>query len=295
MQCFKYFAVLAILAATQLVAASSSNEVVLYSGESSDFYDDIYLRDTSHKLDNKIIDSLYEADAGRSDSYDGSKYINFVYKDSVGFAEFRVYWDAGATRFLLGQYKNLALAYQGLLPNQIAIVRFAYTFVMCGSPTVYMALDTLKPSTSWTIDTISLSVPDSATNTTTSTMEQCYYYEMQVLINDTGTTVTPTNEIGTFKLDNMVAFGSNSSIMYKAKTISGNKNSRFFIPRSSGMVTLAAYSMSGELIAKNLINVESGKQYSISKFVNVNSGISKSKIYCVKIKGAGIDRTVKVW
>jgi hypothetical protein len=166
---------------------------------------------------------------------------------------------------------------------------------MCGSPTIYKTLDTLKPATSWTGDTIELSVPDSAINTKTSAIEQCYYYEMQILIQDTGSTVTPTNQIGTFKLDNMVASSSRSNIIYKAKTVSGNKSSKFFIPRSSGMVTLAAYSMSGELIAKNLINVESGKQYSVSKFVNANTGISKSKIYCVKIKGAGIDRTVKVW
>ncbi|HAJ79708.1 MAG TPA: hypothetical protein DCO75_08040, partial [Fibrobacteres bacterium] len=144
---FKYAVAFAIIAATQLVAASS-DRVTLYSDDGSGMYDDIYLRDTSHKLDNKIIDSLYEADAGRSDSYDGSKYINFVYKDSIGFAEFRVYWDAGATRFLLGKYKNLSLAYQGLLPNQIAIVRFGYTFAGCGNPTVYKTLDTLKPATS---------------------------------------------------------------------------------------------------------------------------------------------------
>jgi hypothetical protein len=291
---FKYAVAFAIIAATQLVAASS-DRVTLYSDDGSGMYDDIYLRDTSHKLDNKIIDSLYEADAGRSDSYDGSKYINFVYKDSIGFAEYRIYWDAGATRFLLGQYKNLSLAYQGLLPNQVAIVRFGYTFAGCGNPTVYKTLDTLKPATSWEVYTIELSVPDSAINTTKSAIEQCYYYEMQILINDTGTTVTPTNEIGNFKLDNMVASGFGSGIVYKAKSVSGNKSSNFFMPRSSGMVTLAAYSMSGELVAKNLINVESGKQYSVSKFVNANSGISKSKIYCVKIKGAGIDRTVKVW
>ncbi|HAJ78701.1 MAG TPA: hypothetical protein DCO75_02930, partial [Fibrobacteres bacterium] len=190
--------------------------------------------------------------------------------------------------FLLGKYKNLSLAYQGLLPNQIAIVRFGYTFAGCGNPTVYKTLDTLKPATSWAVYTIELSVPNYTTDT-------CRYYEMQVIINDTGSTVTPTNEIGTFKLDNMIASDSRSNIIYKAKTVSGNNNSKFFIPRSSGMVALSAYSMSGELIAKNLINVESGKQYSVSKFVNANSGISKSKIYCVKIKGAGIDCTVKVW
>jgi hypothetical protein len=284
---FKYAVAFAIIAATQLVSAGSDSKV-LYSGNDVEIFDELFLRDTSHKLDNKIIDSLYEADAGRSNSYDGSKYINFVYKDSIGFAEFRIYWDAGATRFLLGQYKNLALVYQGLLPNQVAIIRFGYTFAMCGSPTVYMTLDTLKPSTTWEVDTIKLSVPNYTTDT-------CRYYEMQVLIHDTGTTVTPTNQIGTFKLDNMVASGFGSGIVYKTKLVSGNKSSNFFMPRSSGMVTLAAYSMSGELVAKNLINVESGKQYSISNFVKTNSGISKTKIYCVKIKGTGIDRTVKVW
>jgi hypothetical protein len=283
MRFLKYAVVLAIVATAQLVSAAvdSVSQIILYSAKATG-YDRIAFCDTARSSDKGCF---YETDTG--DSYDGS-YINFNYKDTAGYAGFKIDWDAGVATYELGKHglNAIVLAHKGPLSNATVTIRFGYNLGTCGSATTFQTIGTFKPSTTWKIDTIPYVETLSSVG---------FFYEMQFLINDTGSTVTPTNNSGCLKIDDIYAVNTSTGVTYKFKKISGNANSKFFIPSSSGIITLAAYSIAGELIAKKLVNVESGKQYSVNKFVKSNSEMSKSRIYCVKINGAGIDRTVKFW
>ena len=70
---------------------------------------------------------------------------------------------------------------------------------------------------------------------------------------------------------------------------------RFFIPKVSGKVTLTIFSLQGEQLFREPVEVTAGKRYNVSQFAMKYSNLPARWIHCVQITGAGVNITAKLF
>jgi hypothetical protein len=114
-----------------------------------------------------------------------------------------------------------------------------------------------------------------------------------LIYNDSGNT-SSTSAPGNLKLDNIGFIRAHTAVSYPMRTPKAVGNSRFFVPPSSGKVTLAIYSLQGEQLYKGFIDVAAGKRYNIRQFARSKSNLPAQMIQCVQIRGAGVNIYEKV-
>jgi hypothetical protein len=271
----------------------------------------MYLSDTfpDNRGQFKMVDT--------GDSQDGSKYVNFDYQfntDSVfstgktpsgtdtiyhyaprpGYAGFKFYWDMGYVRYYTASHDSMFLWHKGPLPGHKVQIILAQGGE-CGGPINYQVFAEFKSSPVWK----RVSFPFPAKRGATAEFPDSPFVkngilEMRMLIyNETGN--APTSTMGCLKLDNIAFIKKSSAGVsrtgYAPKSIS---DARFFIPTVSGKVTLAIYSLQGEQLFKQPVDVVAGKKYDVGQFARKKANLPAGWIDCIQISGPGVNITRKM-
>jgi hypothetical protein len=279
-------------------------------GSPKELYFQMYLADTFP--DNR--GQFRTVDTG--ESHDGSRYVNFNYRfttDSVhltgktpantdtaytigprpGYAGFKFYWDNGFVRFYTTGHDSMILWHKGPLPGHKVKMIWAQGGE-CGGPINYQVFNEFTSSAVWKRE--SFPFPQKRGETAEfpdSPFVRNGLLELRMLIyNETGD--SPTSDPGYLKIDNMCFIKASTAVKDSKYLQKIMGNSRFFVPTVSGKVTLTIYSLQGEQLFKEPINVSAGKKYEVSRFARNNSHLPSSWIHCVKISGSGVNITRKV-
>jgi hypothetical protein len=258
------------------------------------------------------------ADTG--DKWDSS-YINFNYQfnnDSVhlkgknplsgndttyhygprpGYAGFKIFWDNGFVAFNANSYDSLYFVYKGPLPGHKVHMIWGQGG-QCGGPILYQYFGEFTSCTTWTKATFPF--PEKSGNfpqnpNPDSPFVKVGLFELRMLIyNDSTITTSPTSAPGNLKIDDMGFIRKSTAVRNPMHLPKAADNTRSFVPKVSGKVTLAVYSLQGEELFKGLVDVAAGKRYDVSRFVRNNSNLPTQWIHCVQITGSGVNITGKV-
>jgi len=246
-------------------------------------------------------------------------YVNFNYKfskDSVflkqakgdtiyhcaprpGYAGFKFYWDDGIAQLWPGQadMDSMILWHKGPLTGHKVKMIWAQGSAGCGTPINYELMGEFKASADWKRESFPFpekrlygSAPDSA-------FVRNGLFELRMLIyNDSAAgSVSDTSKPGNFKIDNMYFFKKSTGVIRRFSPVTQFAGGpRFFVPKASGEVTLTIFSLQGEQLFKEPVNVTAGKKYDVGQFAGKYSHLPAAWIQCVKITGAGVNITRKV-
>lgn len=287
----------------------------IVEGSESELWFRMYLADTfpDNRGDFSTVDT--------GDKQDGSRYINFDYQfnnnpvqlkgktaentDTVftiaprpGYAGFKLYWDFGNVRFYTTKHDSMVLWHKGPLPGHKVKMIWAQGGE-CGGPINYQYFGEFKPSPDWKRE--SFPFPEKRGYTSTypdSPFVRNGLLELRMLIyNDSSVTTSPTSAMGCLKLDNMCFIRkSNAGVSRHPELLPGAAGgNNFFIPRISGKVTLTIFSLQGEQLFKEFVNVTAGQRYNVRQFALKNSKLPAHWIRFVQISGAGLNIAAKVY
>lgn len=251
------------------------------------------------------------------DSQDGSKYVNFDYQfstDSVvrtgktaggidttykfaprpGYAGFKFYWDNGYIKYYAEAHDSMFLWHKGPLPGHKVQIILAKAGD-CGGEINYQVFAEFKSSSVWKRECFPFPAKQGAGAVNPdSAFDKHGIFEMRMLIyNETGN--APTSAKGCLKFDNIAFIKKSSSGVrhagYVPKSIG---DARFFVPTVSGKVTLSIYSLQGEQLFKQSIDVVAGKKYDVNQFARKNANLPSGWIDCIQITGPGVNITRKM-
>jgi hypothetical protein len=151
----------------------------------------------------------------------------------------------------------------------------------CGGPITYQDFGEYKSSSEWTQTT--LPFPPG--------FVKKGIFELRSLIwDDSSVTTSPTSVKGNLKINDIGFIRASAAIISNPeRAIKTAGDPRFFVPKASGKVTLAIYSLQGEQLFKKSVDVTAGQSYRISQFAQRNSNLPAGWIHCVKITGAGLN------
>jgi hypothetical protein len=253
------------------------------------------------------------ADTG--EKCDGA-YINFNYKfgtDSVhlkaeksdtirnygprpGYAGFKIFWDNGFVAFDATKYDSMYFMYKGPLPGHKVKMIWGQGG-QCGGPILYQYFGEFSSSPTW--KKITFPFPLKAGNFPQNPNPDTPFvkvgiFELRMQIYNADGSIEPSSP-GNLKLDNIGFIKKSSGVADWTHVPKAFGNSRFIVPTVSGKVTLAIYSLQGELLYKGLVDVAAGKRYDVSRFVRSNSSLPVGWIHCVHITGSGVNFSGKVY
>jgi hypothetical protein len=279
------FGILLVAGWLQAVAAMNADTMWLVKDTTGDImWMQMYCADTFP--DNR--GQFKMADTG--DSYNGSHYVNFNYQftdASPGYAGFKLYWDDGVMSFYAADYDSMVFWHKGPLPGHKVVMIWGQGSAGCGTPIFYEKMGEFKASSTWKRE--SLTFPEG--------FKKNGLFELRMLVyNDSAAgTVSPTSPKGNLKIDNMFFIKKSSAVLNPALAPKVAAGSRYFIPSVSGKVTLAVFSLQGEQLFKAPVDVSAGKKYDVNQFAQINSNLPSGWIHCVKITGAGVNITRKLF
>jgi hypothetical protein len=256
-------------------------------------------------------------------SQDGSPYVNFDYQfnnDSVhckgktitgtdtiytsgprpGYAGFKFYWDDGNVKYYADQHDSMVLWHKGPHPGHKVQMIWAQGGE-CGGPINYQYFGEYKSSTEWKRECFPF--PLTRGNSLQNPFPDSPFvkrglFELRMLIcNDSSITTSPTSEKGCLKLDNICFVKKSAAgVSERPNRLPGAAGDPdFFVPKVSGKVTLTIYSLQGEQLFKEPVDVMAGKKYEVSRFAQNNSKLPARWIHCVQVSGAGVNITAKVF
>lgn len=230
-------------------------------------------------------------------SLNESPYVNFDYQfgnPNPGYAGFKFFWDNGIMQFYVAKYDSMILWHKGPLPGHKVKMVWAQGSAGCGTPINYQTFGEFKSSTEWKRESFGFPAKRGDVSTyPDSPFVKDGLFELRMLIyNDEGTT-SETSDPGCLKIDNMF-FKKNTagtkSIIVPAKITDANH----FIPNVSDKVTLSIFSLQGEQLFRESVDVTAGKTYKVIPFARKHSNLPAKWVQCVHIFGAGVNVSKKV-
>jgi hypothetical protein len=296
MKVFKCLGIILALLCLQSVTAVENPDTTWICRDTVPEYDyyKMYLSDTFP--DNR--DSFKMVDTG--DSYNHSPYVNFDYQfghPHPGYAGFKFFWDKGNAKFFLEAFDSMVLWHKGPLPNHKVKMLWAQGSAGCGTPINYQYFGEFKSSPVWKRE--SFSFPKKRGETAQfpdSPFVKRGLFELRMLIYNDSITGAPsdTSPRGCLKIDNIFSFKKPTKIIDRKLAPGAVGGPRSFVPTVSGQVTLAVFSLQGEQLFKEPVDVVAGRKYNVSQFARKNSNLPASMIQCVQITGSGLNITRKM-
>jgi len=219
----------------------------------------------------------------------------FTIPPRPGYAGFKFFWDKGVMSFYVHNYDSMVLWHKGPLPGHKVKMIWAQGSAGCGTPINYQNFGEFKSSTEWKRESFAFpALRGEVSKSPDSAFVRKGLFELRMLIyNDDGTT-SLTSEKGCLKIDDMYFVKASAAVKNPRVGYRADVGSEFFVPAASGKVTLTVFSLHGEQLFKEVVEVSAGKKYNITKFARKNSNLPAKWISCVQIKGAGVDITRKV-
>jgi hypothetical protein len=232
------------------------------------------------------------------DKIDG-KYINFDYQfghPHPGYAGFKIFWDNGQASYYVADYDTMILWHKGPLPGHKVKMIFAQGSAGCGTPINYECMGEYKSSATWKRESIPFPKKRNYGAAPDSDFVKIGLFELRMLIyNDSSTgTVSDTSPRGDLKIDDMYFLKKSTAIRNTKLTPEAVAGNGYFVPTVSGKVTLAIFSLQGELLFKEPVDVMAGRRYNVGQFARKNSNLPVKWIQCVQISGAGVNISAKV-
>ena len=235
------------------------------------------------------------------DAIDGN-YVNFDYQfgnPHPGYAGFKMYWDNGIVQFYVADYDSLILWHKGPLPGHKVKMVWAQGSAGCGTPINYEYFGQYTSSSTWKRE--SFPFPQKRENAAHNPYPDSPFvkkglFELRMLIyNDSiGGDTSSTSAQGNLKIDNMF-FKKKGTGVGNAKLAPGaNGGPHSFVPKVSGQVTLTIFSLQGEQLFKEPVDVTAGRKYNVSQFARKHSNLPVAMIQCVQITGSGVNITRKM-
>ena len=274
------------LGSLQTVVAQSSYDTLWLckNEEGTDLWTEMGLADTFP--DNR--GKFEMTDTG--DSQDGSAYINFDYQftdSNPGYAGFKCFWDYGIMQFYAEGHDSMVLWHKGPLPEHKVKLVWAQGSAGCGTPINYEDYAEFKSSAEWKREAFGF--PEGFVKNG--------LFELRFLIyNDPDAGgVSPTSEPGCLKVDNMFFKKASDIAVTNPMKARALNNARYFVPTVSDKVTLTVFSLQGEQLFRQQVNVDKGKRYNVTRFARTNSNLPDKWIQCVQITGAGVNVTRKIF
>jgi len=228
-------------------------------------------------------------------------YINFNYQfgnPHPGYAGYKIYWDNGNASFYVTDFDSMILWHKGPLQGHKVKLIWAQGSAGCGTPINYELLGEFKSSDTWKRESFPfpLTRGNSPQNPSPdSPFVKQGLFELRILIyNDGGT--SQTSAPGDLKIDNIYFLRNPAQGVLNPKLVSGAIGGpRYFVPTVSGKVTLVIFSLQGEQLFRENVDVSAGRRYDVGQFARNNSKLPARWIQCVKITGSGVDITRKMF
>lgn len=294
MKIFRSFGIIIALACLQSALAQTSNDTIWLCRDTTPeiMYFKMCLADTFP--DNR--GGFTMVDTG--DTFSGS-YINFNYRfgnPSPGFAGYKVFWDSGRASYYVQNFDSMVLWHKGPLPGHKVKLIWAQGSAGCGTPINYECMGEFKSSTAWKRESIPFPVKRNYGMAPDSDFVKKGLFELRILIyNDSlGNDTSSISPPGDLKIDNIFFLKKQSGVI-TSKFVSGAIGGpRFFVPTVSGKVTLAIFSLQGEQLFKENVDVTAGRRYDVGQFARNNSKLPARWIQCVQITGSGVNITRKM-
>jgi hypothetical protein len=228
-------------------------------------------------------------------------YINFNYQFTnaqPGYSGYKVFWDTGRASFYVTDFDSMILWHKGPLQGHKVKMIWAQGSAGCGTPINYEYFGEFKSSDTWKRE--SFPFPEKRGNSPQNPNPDDPFvkgglFELRILIYNDGAT-SQTSPPGDLKIDNLFFLRNPAQGVLNPKLVAGAAGGpRFFVPTVSGKVTLAIFSLQGEQLFKENIDVTAGKKYDVGQFARNNSKLSTSWIHCVQITGSGVNITRKMF
>jgi hypothetical protein len=256
-------------------------------------------------------DTFTMVDTG--DKYEG-KYVNFDYQfaspaDTIintvthdttvrhpGYAGYKFYWDGGQASFWVHAFDSMIVWHKGPLQGHKVKMIWAQGSAGCGTPINYELIGEFKSSAAWKRESIPFPAKRNYITAPDSPFVKDGLFELRMLIyNDSSVTTSPTSAKGNLKIDNMCFIKKGTGIRNADRAPEGVGGPGYFVPKVSGKVTLAIFSLQGEQLFKEPVAVTAGKRYNVGGFARKNSNLPAKWIHCVQISGAGVNITAKLF
>jgi hypothetical protein len=248
----------------------------------------------------KIIDSSVFVPCAPSDFLadtggiaEGSTYLNYHYKVRNFWAQLPFVWKnwEGYDSATISPYTTLLITYKGILPIHQLNMSFIYatwgnnadtmkTFLKRGD-----GLGILESSPdAW--KTVVIQIPDSVSMPSIT--------GIVLAVESVGDEGGETSDVGTIKISEISLIASEEPVIHKVVSRGILHDRYHFIPKTSGNVEVAVYSLSGALLDIRTLRVDPLQMYSVHKLAKLPGGTA-GQIRIVKIRGAGVNLNEKIW
>ena len=213
-------------------------------------------------------------------------YINYTYKFRNYYAQLPIVWNGWGGTDLTG-YKYFMTVYKGLLSVHQMRVSFFYSYNDSIKNTEKLGdgvgLLAASPN-QW--KTAVLQIPDS--------VDMAGITGVTFAVENAPGKGGKTSDAGNIKVARVAFISGNTKAMRHADPGIAKSN-RFSFTPSSGSLAFSAYSLKGEALASKVVSVQSGRKYSVRRFVRDQCGAIAAQVRLITIKGEGVRVAARVW
>ena len=210
----------------------------------------------------------------------GATYINWYYRFRNYYSQLPVVW-GNWSGFDATGYKYLMVVYKGLLPVHQMRLSFFYGYTFDSTKNEENHGDGVGKLTAspdeW--KTAVLEIPDS--------VDMEGITGVTFAIENAPGKGDSTSAVGNLKVDRIALIAQELGIKHPSNR-NRAANNRFYFTPSSGSVVLTAYTLQGKALTNKSVKVQSGKQYSVRRFVRDNTYGSAAQVRLIAIEGEGV-------
>lgn len=252
-----------------------------------------YMTITDTTVINSCSNTDFIVESGAA-ATEGASYFDFHYKFRNYFAQLPFVWEGwgGYDSVTISPYNQLLIIYKGLLPVHRIQMSFFYASWGPNADTMKNALNlgdgvgTLTASDEWKTEVVT--IPDSVS-----------------LPGITGITLTienvpdggggETSEVGNLQVQEISLISTGNATIKERATYGVSLDRYHFIPKSAGNIEVSVYSLSGALLRSTSVKVDAYQNYSLHRLGKLASDKTSQQICIVKVRGAGVNLSEKIW
>lgn len=223
----------------------------------------------------------------------GATYLNYYYKYRNYWAQLPILWNGwgGKDSETVSPFKTLLVTYKGILPQHQLNLEFYYASwgakpaIDKGALKMGDGVGILLPTTTW--KTVIIQIPDSVSLPGITGLN----FRIENVPGSGG----KTSELGNIKLARVALIKPPTAIRSMAVHHGLQSDRLYFTPKIAGAVAVSLYSFKGELLCAKSLFVNPDKKYSVRGLAARFGGAASAQVRIVKIQGAGVNVSEKIW